>query len=50
MQNNPVDDVLGKIIAELLQHEGFNRISTVALNCLVDLAQSCRVVHMGRNE
>ncbi|KAK8807548.1 hypothetical protein WA171_000503 [Blastocystis sp. BT1] len=39
MQKNPVDDVLNKIIAELLKKNDFEGVSRIALNSLTDLVK-----------
>ena len=44
MQKNPVDDVLNKIIAELLKKNDFEGVSRIALNSLTDLVKECRVL------
>lgn len=42
MQRNPVDDVLNKIIGELLKKNDFEGVSRIALNSLIDLIKDCR--------
>ena len=44
MQKNPVDDVLNKIIAELLKKNDFEGVSRIALNSLTDLVKECSVL------
>ena len=41
MQRNPVDDVLSKVIGEILKRNGFESVSKVAFNTITDLTKEC---------
>lgn len=41
MQKNPVDDVLSKIIGEILKRNGFESVSKIAFNTITDLTKEC---------
>ncbi|KAK8824925.1 hypothetical protein WA538_005591, partial [Blastocystis sp. DL] len=48
MQKNPVDDVLSKIIGEILKRNGFESVSKIAFNTITDLTKEY-IGKIGRN-
>ena len=41
MERNPVDDIIDKIVAELLKLNQFDFISQMTLNCISEILKSC---------